>query len=388
MADYDQWLNAVAKVLSIDLPPDPSGAGGSVRGEPRETPPDDSPIRVQNKPDGSMVIEPSSVPTAFQPGNTNGGKQPYGNMFSISEEHAVDVTGKVSPPITGGAANAENVLSYDASGVVQDYPHMENAVIKRPNAYAAGPDSPPTFVGAELLVHEAKILTALGEFDEAPGSENILKLKGAGLTEFGEPFVIREKLNGGSLDDRLPEDKGMDEEPLNDFAGGLLAGVAFLQKRNIFHQDLSTDTIQFREDEDTSPVITSFDCATAHEGVAADCEDGQHFELEIGGTPNNQPPERFVDGAELSSKVDSWAGGLVLVAAAAGKNAQQELIEELQEFRSGSSTDQSELDEKLEARLNGTPENIKGAIKGLLKLSPEERLSAEEALGVVGERPE
>ncbi|KZK98787.1 MULTISPECIES: protein kinase [unclassified Pseudovibrio] len=385
MADYDTWMRAVAKVLSIDLPPAQAAAGSA---NARETPPDNSPIKVQTKPDGTMVIEPDSVPSAFQHGNTSGGKQPYGNMFGISEEHAMDVTGKVSPPVTGGAANAENVLSYDASGVVQDYPYMEDAVIKRPNAYSAGPDSPPTFVGAELLVHEAKILTALGEFDQAPGSENILKLKGAGLTEFGEPFAIREKLKGGSLDDRLPEDKGMDEEPLNDFAGGLLAGVSFLQKRNIFHQDLNIDTIQFREEDSTEPVITSFDYATAHEGVAADCEDGQHFEMEIGGTPNNQPPERFVDGAELSSKVDSWAGGLVLVAAAAGKNAQQELIDELQEFRSGSSNDQSLLDEKLEARLDGTPDNIKGAIKGLLKLSPEERLSAEEALGVVGERAE
>ncbi|KZL26470.1 protein kinase [Pseudovibrio sp. Ad37] len=385
MADYDTWMRAVAKVLSIDLPPAQAAAGSA---SARETPPDNSPIKVQTKPDGTMVIEPDSVPSAFQYGNTNGGKQPYGNMFGISEEHAMDVTGKVSPPVTGGAANAENVLSYDASGVVQDYPYMENAVIKRPNAYSAGPDSPPTFVGAELLVHEAKILAALGEFDQALGSENILKLKGAGLTEFGEPFAIREKLKGGSLDDRLPADKGMGEEPLNDFAGGLLAGVAFLQKRNIFHQDLNIDTIQFREEDSTEPVITSFDYATAHEGVASDCEDGQHFEMEIGGTPNNQPPERFVDGAELSSKVDSWAGGLVLVAAAAGKNAQQELIDDLQEFRSGSSNDQSLLDEKLEARLDGTPDNIKGAIKGLLKLSPEERLSAEEALGVVGARPE
>ena len=383
MADYDNWMRSVAKILNLKLPPVKTEAGSE---QVRETPPDNSLIKVRTKPDGTMVIEPDSVPSAFQPGDTTGGKQPYGNMFGISEEHAMDVTGKISPPVTGGAANADNVLSYDASGVVQDFPHIENAVIKRPNVYCAGPNSPPTFVGAELLVHEAKILTALREFDQAPGSGNILKLKGAGLTEFGEPFAIREKLRGGSLDDRLPNDRGMDEEPLNDFAGGLLAGVSFLQKRNIFHQDLNIDTIQFREEDSTEPVITSFNYATAHEGVAADCEDGRHFEMEIGGTPNNQPPERFVDGAELSSKVDSWAGGLVLVAAAAGKTAQQELIDELQEFRDGSSTDQALLDEKLEARLNGTPDNIKGAIKGLLKLSPEERLSAEEALTVVNDR--
>ncbi len=379
MTDYDQWMKQVARLLGIDLPPAETKVP-----DPRESPADNSPVKVESKPDGSMVIDAASVPSAFCHGNTSGGKQPFGNMYGISPEHAMDVTGKVSPPVTGGAANADNILSYGASGVLQDYPHMENAVIKRPNAYSAGPEYPTTFIGAELLVHEAKILTALGEFDQAPGSDNILKLKGAGLTEFGEPFAIREKLNGGSLDDRLPDDKGLEEEPLNDFAGGLLSGVAFLQKRNIFHQDLNVDTIQFREEDSTEPVITSFDYATAHEGVAADCEDGTHFELEIGGTPNNQPPERFVDGAELSSKVDSWAGGLVLVAAAAGKNAQQELIAELQEFRSGTNKDQSVLDEKLDARLYGTPENIKGAIKGLLKLSPEERFSAEEALGVMG----
>ncbi|SDR48831.1 protein kinase [Pseudovibrio sp. Tun.PSC04-5.I4] len=420
--EHDQWVTDVAKALNIDLAAaqdepliagsvqmqdmsEPQAQQGDIDALPefereasvplhrelnqrtrRETPPDNSPIRVSDKPDGTMVIDAASVPSAFEFGGLRGRNAgALGNHFRASE-HAMDVTGKLGPPIIGGAANAANVLAFGATGVLQDYPHIENAVIKRPNTYSNGPDQPLTFIGAEMLIHEAKILTALSHFDEAKGSKNVLKVKGSGLTEFGEPFVITEKLTGGSLDARLPDDKGMDEEPLNDFADGLLAGVAFLQKRNIFHQDLKADNILFRDPESTEPIIIDFDAASAHEGIAADCEDGQHFNYEIGGAPNIQPPERFKDGEHITGKVDSWAGGLLLVAAASGKTSQQALIDELQIFRNGSSNDQAQLDEKVEGHLLEVPENIKGAIKGLLKLSPEERLSAEQALDIVNMR--
>ena len=245
------------------------------------------------------------------------------------------------------------------------------------------------FVGQNLIVHEARILSALAHFKDAKGAKNIIECRGSGITEQGEPFLILEEMLGGTADDRIPEDHGMEKPQLKAFTKGVLSGIAFLQKRNIIHQDLKANNILFRDNDSDVPVICDFDTASAHEGIASDHEDGQNHGYRHGGSPEIQPPEVFNINGEKTGKIDSWNGGTLLLQAAVGKAAQQEFLNDTAAFRAQDAhPDQEVLDALLEVRLGETPENMRAVIKGLLKVDLNERLTGEQALALIEDQEE
>ncbi|MGH0000839.1 protein kinase domain-containing protein [Pseudovibrio ascidiaceicola] len=352
-----------------------------------EDPKEGSPIRVQRKRNGTLVIEPDSVPTGVQMVQQRRGRDAgaRGNVYGPTR-HSLRVNQHVPPPIVDGNHDQPGVLAHGATGVLQDFPHMENAVLKRPNAVQIEEGEPLTFIGVPQILREAKILTALSDFDEAKGYENIPQIKGTGITDAQEPFMVMEKLKGGNLAERIPEDKGLPEEQAEAFANGLLNGLDFLHKRNIVHQDLKPNNIMFREEGDDVPVIIDYDLATAHEGVATGTGDGEPDGFDLSGTPDIMPPEARNPGPNnenLSEKIDAWSAGLLLVTAVAGSSASDLLKRDLIDFRNGANTDSTQLRVLLERHLAGVPQNMKEAIIGLLKLNPTTRLSAEQALTLI-----
>ncbi|WP_208609082.1 protein kinase domain-containing protein [Pseudovibrio denitrificans] len=351
-----------------------------------DEPKEGSPIRVQRKRNGTLVIEPDSVPTGIEmvPQRGRDARQ-YGNRYRATR-HSLRMNQHVPPPIVDGEHDQPGVLAHGATGVLQDFPEMENAVLKRPNAVQVEAGEPLTYIGIPQLLHEAKILTALADFDEAKGYENIPQIKGTGITEQEEPYMVMEKLKGGNLTERIPEERGMPEEQAEAFANGLLNGLSFLHKRNIVHQDLKPDNIMFREEGDEVPVIIDYDLATAHEGVATGTGEGEPDGFDLSGTPDIMPPEAKNPGPNkenLSEKIDAWSAGILLVTAVAGSRTANLLKEDLTDFRNGANTDSNQLRILLERHLAGVPQNMKEAIIGLLKLNPTTRLSADQALTLI-----
>lgn len=386
--DVDERLTAEQALDLIDgeqpLRRDEANAPPAPERVYNDNPKQGSPIRVRPLPNGTLAIEPDSVPIGVklvQRRQGRGGEE-HGNIYGPTE-HCLNVNQYVTPPVVDGQHDQPGVLAHGATGVLQDFPHMENSVLKRPNAAVVDPGEPVTFIGIPQIIHEAKILTALSEFEEAKGFENIPKIAGLGITEQNEPYMIMEKLKGGSLADRIPEKEGLPEEKAQAFAEGLLTGLAFLHKRNIVHKDLKPNNIMFRELDGDVPVIIDYDLATAHEGVATGTGEGERDGFDPAGSPDIMPPEIRDPGPNkenLSEKVDAWSAGLLLVTAVAGKAAGDELKKDLEIYTDGTLTDPAQLRELLEGYLRGVPRNMKEAIVGLLKLNPTTRLSAEQAL--------
>ncbi len=347
-----------------------------MKDRPDEQPRPDSRMQVEFKADGTMIIDPYSVPRTVATAH-GAGLDGVRKAVYAPTKHATDVTGNITRPIKLQDL-AQGSVARGGAAYLQDYPAMDNAVIKRPIALQDDPEGPVEFLGTETLIHETTILSALGEFENAKGNRHIVKVMGSGVTNDGEPFVIMEKLQGGTLESRIRE-HGLDPEQLEEFAAGLLAGISFLQNRNVIHQDLKIDNIMFRQPDSCEPVIIDFDAASAREGIAAQTDDYVDFRYQRAGSPLMQPPERQggkVDVVNITPKLDSWTGALCLIAAAVGKNSQGEMIENAYELRS----DQAALDQSLDACLKGVPHHVTAVIKGLMRIDLKERLTAEQAL--------
>ncbi len=348
-----------------------------------EGPPADSPLRVEQHDDGTMIIDSHSVPATISPTRPNQQDQDDRVTFQPTP-NSLNVEGLITPPMDGRQNRLQSVFATGATGYLQKFPDIEDSVIKRPYIHREGPGEPVQFVGGHLIAHEAKILTALSQFKEAKGASNIIDYRGSGVTEFGEPFLIMEEMLGGTAAERIPDEHGMEEQQLNNFAKGLLSGMGFLQKRNVIHQDLKADNILFRDNDSEVPVISDFDTASSTVGVAADHEVGHGHGYQRGGSPEIQPPEAFEPESPKTGKIDSWNGGILMLQAAVGTNARNDFINDTFHFRLENGVrDQVEFDAILEAHTQGVPENIKAAIKGMLRIDLDERLTAEQALALV-----
>ncbi len=342
-----------------------------------------STLRVERRYDGTMIINSRSVPATISSARTHQQGQRDRVAFQPTP-NALNVEGLITPPMEGGQNRLQSVFATGATGYLQKFPDIEDSVIKRPYIHREGPGEPVQFVGGHQIVHEAKILTALSQFKEAKGASNIINYRGSGVTEFGEPFLIMEEMLGGTAAERIPDEHGMEEQQLNNFAKGLLSGMAFLQKRNVIHQDLKADNILFRDNDSEVPVISDFDTASSTVGVAADHEMDNDHGYQTGGSPEIQPPEASDPDGLRTGKIDSWNGGILVLQAAVGTNARNDFINHTGQFRmKDGSRDQAEFDGILEAHTQGVPENIKAAIKGMLRIDLDERLTAEQALALV-----
>ncbi|SFL16921.1 Serine/threonine protein kinase [Pseudovibrio ascidiaceicola] len=352
-----------------------------------EMPQAGSPIRLNRKNDGTMVIDRRSVPATIKAKR----ERRIGRRDKVTyepTEHSMNVEGLLTPPNKVDNERLQSVFASGATGYLQKFPDIEDSAIKRCHAMEEANGS-LQFVGADQIVHETKILTALSHFKDAKGAENIIEYRGSGISQFGDPFLIMEEMNGGTLANRIPDDRGLDEPQLNDFAKGVLSGMTFLQNRNIIHQDLKADNILFRDNDSTVPVISDFDTASAHEGIASDHENGRDFGYKRGGSPDIQPPEVHDDNGQMTGKIDSWNGGILMLQAAIGNEGRQAFLDETAEFRRRDGRrDQGLYDAFLDPRIANVPPNIQAVIKGLLKIDLNERMAAEQALALIEDQPE
>ncbi|EEA94919.1 protein kinase [Pseudovibrio sp. JE062] len=352
-----------------------------------EMPQADSPIRVDRKNDGTMVIDHRSVPATIKARRQRRFGQ-HDNVTYEPTQHSMNIEGLITPPNRVRHERLQSVFASGATGYLQKFPDIEDSVIKRCHAMKQN-DGSLYFVGADQIVHETKILTALSYFKDAKGAENIIEYRGSGISQFGEPFLIMEEMNGGTLSNRIPDDRGLEEPQLNDFAKGVLSGMAFLQKRNIIHQDLKPDNILFRDNESTVPVISDFDTASAHEGVASDHENGRDFGYKRGGSADIQPPEVYDENGQRTGKIDSWNGGIMLLQAAVGNQGRDQFLAQTEDYRKRNGRrDQEFYDGLLDQRIANVPPNIQAVIKGLLKVDLNERMTAEQALALIEDQPE
>lgn len=351
-----------------------------------KTTPETNGLTLKPLADGRILIDAKSVPCgiAFEKAFGCIGFQ---ELSYKPTEYASDLKGKIQPPVLIGDEHPDSVVASGATGYIQMLPENDGTVVKRAFGLDYGDGGEPGFIGARAIVHEANVLSALGKIQDANGSQNIVQLHGSGVTEQGEPFALLEHLKGGSLDDRIPEKSGLAPEQLSIFADGFLSGVAFLQRYNIIHQDLKSDNIMFRDKATNEPVIIDFDSATAHSGIAAENENGTTTGFIAGGAQQLQPYERFIPDGEMTVKIDSWAAGLLLLKATIGGNKHDQFMQSLHADKERGLGDQNKVDRLLNGALKDIPENYAQAIKGLLRVDIDERLSASEAQKIVTQTP-
>jgi predicted Ser/Thr protein kinase len=183
----------------------------------------------------------------------------------------------------------------------------------------------------------------------------------------GDPWVVMELVEGGSLQEMLNERGPLDLETAATVAESLLQAVRAADAAGVLHRDIKPGNIMMSSDGRV--ILTDFGIATM-EGGPSITRTGALI-----GSPEYMPPERL-EGGPAEHRGDLWSIGVTLFAAVEGNSP----------FRRDSIT--AAIAAVMSADL--PPMTSAGwlgpVIQGLLERDPDRRLSTGEALDLLRRR--
>ncbi|MFY7068672.1 serine/threonine-protein kinase [Nocardiopsis changdeensis] len=183
----------------------------------------------------------------------------------------------------------------------------------------------------------------------------------------GDPWVVMELVEGGSLQDMLEQRGALDVETTATIAEALLKAVQAADAAGVLHRDIKPGNIMMSADGRV--ILTDFGIATM-EGGPSITRTGALI-----GSPEYMPPERL-EGGPAEHRGDLWSIGVTLFAT----------VEGLSPFRRDSIT-------AAIAAVLGSPlppmrraGRLTPVIAGLLERDPDRRLTVDGALALLDER--
>ena len=183
----------------------------------------------------------------------------------------------------------------------------------------------------------------------------------------GDPWVVMELVEGGSLQEMLNEHGPLDLETAASVAESLLKAVRAADAAGVLHRDIKPGNIMMSSDGRV--ILTDFGIATM-EGGPSITRTGALI-----GSPEYMPPERL-EGGPAEHRGDLWSIGVTLFAAVEGTSP----------FRRDSIT--AAIAAVMSADL--PPMTSAGwlgpVIEGLLERDPDRRLTTAQALDLLRER--
>ncbi|PDP85163.1 serine/threonine protein kinase [Glycomyces fuscus] len=183
----------------------------------------------------------------------------------------------------------------------------------------------------------------------------------------GNPWVVMELVEGGSLQDRLDERGALPPDEVARIAESLLRAVRAANAAGVLHRDIKPGNIMMSLDGRV--ILTDFGIATV-EGGPSITRTGALI-----GSPEYMPPERL-EGGPADHRGDLWSIGVTLFSA----------VEGLSPFRRDSLT--AAIAAVISAPLPPMARAgwLEPVISGLLERDPDRRLTVDGALALLGER--
>ena len=154
----------------------------------------------------------------------------------------------------------------------------------------------------ELFERSSRVLMGL----KHPGLPEVAAFE---QDENGRGFLVREDFQGGTLEERILEQRHhLDPKQIRSLLVTLLGILDYLHTRQppVLHRDIKASNIMFRSTEDWDPVLVDFDTIAAPKGRS----DG----LTIVGTPGYTSPEQLMGSAEPASDLFSLGATMLFVA--------------------------------------------------------------------------
>ena len=253
-------------------------------------------------------------------------------------------------------------------------------VIKRCYAQPMNGVSHIVYLGGLSLRKEAAILHAIQamppDYDD---KKYIVTYAFSGVSSDGSPYIVMERLLGGTLEQFVLENDHLAAYQIKKYAKQLIFGARFIARCGMSHQDLKANNIMFHTTAKEHLKIIDFNSASAYSGIAADYENSKpHFNA--GGTAMIKAPEYIVDGAKITEKADLWSVGLLILFMAVGQKNYDAFTNRL--YDKNNRLNQSFIDKELSSLLTISMVNnsIRRTISGLLTVDVSSRFSAEQAL--------
>lgn len=144
--------------------------------------------------------------------------------------------------------------------------------------------------------------------------QNIVEIYDFGVTEFGEPFLVMELLEGCPLDQELRRRGQLSVKEAVALALQIARGLARAHDFGVVHRDVKPENIFVCKSDDGEPVIKLVDF-----GLAVGPDDHRLTSTgKLIGSPSFMAPERFRERALVTPASDLYALGMVIYEMLAG----------------------------------------------------------------------
>ena len=156
----------------------------------------------------------------------------------------------------------------------------------------------------------------------AIGHPNICEVYDLGLLDDGSPYLVMEKLVGGTLADRISREGGLPFDEIVDVMTQVLSGLIAAHDKGIVHRDIKPENIFLARRVGCQPIVKILDF-----GVSKMMPQFQGGEEQLDltrtgmvmGTPYYMSPEQARGERNLDGRVDVYACGVMMYESIVGK---------------------------------------------------------------------